>query len=72
MTEGEEADRLINRISETLSRHFGFPRLSSLEREVMFHDFQRELFEAFERIFEAGYQEGRMELEDEDADHLGR
>jgi hypothetical protein len=71
MTEQEEADRLINRVSETLSRDPRFPRLTFLEREVMFHDFQRELFEAFERIFEAGFEAARLELEEEDADHLG-
>jgi hypothetical protein len=69
MTEQEEVDRLIDRINETLSRDPRFPRLSFLECEVMFHDFQRELFEAFERFFEAGFEEARMELEEEDADH---
>jgi hypothetical protein len=66
MTEQEEADRLIDRITETLSRDPRFPRLSLLESELMFRDLQRELDEAFERIFEAGYQDG---LEEADADH---
>jgi hypothetical protein len=69
MTEQQEIDRLIDRINETLSRDPRFPRLSFLEAELMFGDLQRELDEAFQRIFEAGYQEGRMELEEEDADH---
>jgi hypothetical protein len=73
MTEQEETDRLISRITETLSHDPRFPRLGLLERDVMFRDLRRELDEAFERIFEAGYQEGMLaaESEEENADHLG-
>ena len=58
MTEQEEADRLIDHITETLSRDPRFPRLSFLERELLFRDLQRELDDAFERTFEPRYQEG--------------
>ena len=71
MTEQEEADRLIHQITETLRRDPRFPRLGVLERELMFRDLQHDLDDAFERIFEAGYEEGRYwaEREEEDADH---
>jgi hypothetical protein len=71
MTEHEEADRLIDQINEMLRRDSRFPRLSFLECELMFRDLQRDLDDAFGRIFEAGYQEGKYwaELEEEDADH---
>jgi hypothetical protein len=74
MTDQEQTDRLIDQISETLSRDPRFPRLGFLERELLFRDLQRELDEIFERIFEAGYQEGWnwAKWEGEDADHHGR
>jgi hypothetical protein len=59
---------------EGASRDPHFPRLSLLDRDLMFRDLQRELSEAFERIFVAGYQEGMdwAESEEEDADHQRR
>jgi len=70
MTKQEEADRLIDQIKQTLRRDPRFPRLSVLENALMFRDLQRELEEAFERFFEAGFEEAKMELEEEDvADH---
>ena len=64
-------DRLILAIDATASRDPRFPRLGFLERELLFRDPQRELENTFERIFEAGYQEGMSwaKWEEEDADH---
>ena len=67
---------MIDQIGETLSRDPRFPRLGFLERDLMFRDLQRELDEVFERIFEAGYREGKYwaeaAREEEDADHQRR
>ena len=75
MTEQEEANRLVDQIIKTLRRDPRFPRLGCLENELLFCDLQDELNEAFERIFEAGYQEGfdwgKFE-EKEDEDHQRR
>jgi hypothetical protein len=70
MTEQEEADRLIDQINKTLRRDPRFPHLSCLENELLFRDLQHDLHEAFERIFEAGYEEGKYWAEEEEnADH---
>jgi hypothetical protein len=72
MTEQEEADRLIDQITKALRRDPRYPHLSCLENELLFHDLQHELDEAFERIFEAGYEEGKYWAESEEkenADH---
>ena len=69
MTKQEEADRLIDQIKQTLRRDPRFPRLSVLENALMFRDLQRELEEALERFFDAGFEAARLELEEEDADH---
>jgi hypothetical protein len=69
MTEQEEADRLIDQIKQTLRRDPRFPRLSVLENALMFRDLQHELEKAFARFFDAGFEEAKMELEEEDAGH---
>jgi hypothetical protein len=63
MTETKEVDRLIDQITRTLRRDPRFPHLSCLENELLFRDLQRELEDMFDRIFEAGYDEGKFQAE---------